>query len=89
MIKGIKRLPPAHFAVWDTSGLKISRYWSVPQSSENLGNNRQDLAPLMQKVVEDHLVSDVPVGAFVSGGLDSTALAAWAMETRTSAMDAF
>ena len=89
MIKGIKRLPPAHFAEWDTSGLKISRYWSLPQSSESLGNNRQDLSPLMQKVVEDHLVSDVPVGAFVSGGLDSTALAAWAMETGISDMDAF
>lgn len=89
MFQGLKRLPPAHVAEWRDGRLTISRYWSLPAASPDASNPRAELPRVMQEVVTDHLESDVAVSAFVSGGLDSTALAAWALESGSRQMDAF
>ena len=89
MFQGLRRLPPAHVAEWRDGRLTISRYWSLPMVSPDAEHRHDELPSIMREVVTDHLESDVPVSAFVSGGLDSTALAAWASEAGSGEMDAF
>ena len=77
MIAGIHKLPPAHLLEADRDGVRVRQYWSAAQAASapaRLG----DAATLRQtllRAVERELMSDVPVGVFTSGGLDSSFLA--------------
>lgn len=82
MFANIHKLPPGQVAVVRDGGtLTFSRYWQLPrQSNLHVGGNSEDAAKRfrteMLNVVSSHLVSDVPVGAFLSGGIDSAAVVA-------------
>ena len=77
----IKKLPPASYLVCSRSGVKIVQYWDIPlpdAGSENgaSGNYEDEILSLLEKAVARHMIADVPVAAFLSGGLDSTTVAA-------------
>ncbi len=75
MFKGIVKLAPGTLLIYRNSRIKVRRYWQLPPfSSEeaNLGHFRA----LMQEALEERLMSDVPLGVFLSGGLDSSSLVA-------------
>ncbi|HEY2028075.1 MAG TPA: asparagine synthase (glutamine-hydrolyzing) [Myxococcales bacterium] len=77
IFEGIRKLPAAHVAVFDEHGFRLRRYWDLPAE----GNERADpqkLLSLLEAAVKKRLVADVPVGVFLSGGVDSTAVAALA-----------
>lgn len=84
--KGIAKLDPGHIARIDASGeMKISRYWSidavVTDGADNMSPASDDdaadaLERLLRGAVKRHMVSDVPTGAFLSGGIDSSVVAA-------------
>jgi asparagine synthase (glutamine-hydrolysing) len=85
MFRGIRKLPPAHLLVLAAErGLAgcepvISRFWSLSYQPKLAGSDEQLLDELEAKIDESlrlHLVSDVPVGALLSGGLDSSLLVA-------------
>jgi asparagine synthase (glutamine-hydrolysing) len=80
MFSEIRKLPPAHYLTFDReSGLKVERYWDLPYEPKVGGSESDLLEELEERLVECirlHLVSDVPVGAFMSGGLDSTLVVA-------------
>ncbi|MEK0085043.1 asparagine synthase (glutamine-hydrolyzing) [Benzoatithermus flavus] len=82
MFEGIAKLPPAHCLSYSPArGLRIWRYWDLAYEPKLRGNEEELLAALEQELIESvrlHLVSDVPVGAFLSGGLDSTLVLALA-----------
>lgn len=72
IFSGIRKLPPAHRLVYDasTGRVALERYWSLePRAVED---DVEELRSRLDRAVTSHLVSDVPVGAFLSGGLDST-----------------
>lgn len=75
--EGVYQLPPGHLAIFDTSGLKIERYWKL-DFSEDSQNERLpgEWAEEMQSLLLDsariRLRADVPVGSYLSGGIDST-----------------
>jgi asparagine synthase (glutamine-hydrolysing) len=75
----IQRLPPAHFATWSCSGLRLKRYWTLPIDEPIYYRRHEDYADcfkeLLQKAVGDRIRTD-RVGVFMSGGIDSTTLAA-------------
>lgn len=71
----IRSLPPGEWLVWSDSRTAQGRYWSFPSRSSSRVTPAE-VAATVQKVVTEHLVSDVPVGLLLSGGLDSSALAA-------------
>ncbi|HXX30701.1 MAG TPA: asparagine synthase (glutamine-hydrolyzing) [Myxococcaceae bacterium] len=77
----VHKLPPAHVAVLDASGLRLRRYWElpVPRPSPGSRDAAAELRGLLDSAVAKRLVADVPVGIFLSGGIDSTALTALAV----------
>jgi asparagine synthase (glutamine-hydrolysing) len=79
MFRSIRKLPPAHFLVFENGGINIERYWSLNYEPKIKGDFNSVAVMLEEQIKESvkyHLVSDVPVGAFLSGGLDSSIVVA-------------
>ncbi len=79
--RGVSKLLPGHLLEWsEEQGCQIRRYWHPPQESQDLGlpvaEQAEHLRSGLQRAVQSHLMSDVPLGLFLSGGLDSSGLAA-------------
>lgn len=81
-VTGVDFLPAAHLATYDETGLHIARYWSLddvsPQAGETESYFVERYRELLSAAVRDRLMSDVPIGAFLSGGVDSAAVVALA-----------
>lgn len=93
MLEGVKSLPPGHLLRWKDGKLEIERYF-VPQwpgsSSWVAGEEaRARTRQVVTDSVRAHLLSDVPVGVFLSGGLDSTLMAAIMREQGMTGIQAF
>jgi len=72
MFSGIKKLLPGHTLTFQKSGLKVSKYFGLESIKDS---NNENLDELIEGAVKSQLVADVPVGIFLSGGLDSSLLA--------------
>ncbi|MCK4831097.1 asparagine synthase (glutamine-hydrolyzing), partial [bacterium] len=79
MFQSLQKLPPAHYLIYQNGSVTTTRYWSL-SFREKLNYSESDLIGILgeklREVVESHLVSDVPVGAFLSGGMDSSMIVA-------------
>ena len=81
------KLPAAHLAVLDERGFRLRRYWELPApSAEPIAAQEagEELVRLLDGAVARRLVADVPVGVFLSGGIDSTTIAALATRHKDS-----
>jgi len=81
LFSGIRKLQPGTTAVWERGELMESRYWSAPdRSAHRAGSPPADAPPAflarLDEAVRLQMVSDVPFGAFLSGGLDSSMIVA-------------
>jgi asparagine synthase (glutamine-hydrolysing) len=79
--KWVKKLPPGHIMECSSSGVKITRFWDIPLpelgEEDSLSSNYvDDVVSLIETAIRRQMISDVPVGALLSGGLDSTTVAA-------------
>ncbi len=76
MFKGIHKLPPAHTLVYQDGNIKIERYWNLQFKYDNLSEQEymEELWRLLNEATRLRLISDVPLGAFLSGGIDSSAV---------------
>ena len=77
----IRALPPAHFLVWEGGAARVERYWDLsygPKWTYSEAETLERVDQLLAETVRLHLTSDVPVGAFLSGGLDSTLIVSYA-----------
>jgi asparagine synthase (glutamine-hydrolysing) len=75
ILKGIHKLPPAHFAVWKDGDLDIKPYWQLDGNIERARSLEEDVDELRSTLsdsVREQMIADVPLGAFLSGGIDST-----------------
>ncbi len=77
IFEGVHKLPPASALVWEGNEYSVKRYWSPPVDTEEQCSYAEWVERVraeLERAVSDHLVSDVPVGAFLSGGIDSSAV---------------
>ncbi len=77
--ENIEKLPPAHALFWDANGIKTWAYWQPGQSPERRYADEQDyvdeMLSLLNEAVACRVASPHPVGAHISGGLDSSSMA--------------
>jgi asparagine synthase (glutamine-hydrolysing) len=81
--RGIHKLPPGHFAVFEDGRIKVEPYWKVDWSHEikiDQPTASLQLKELLADAVKIRLRSDVPLGAFLSGGIDSSLMVAIAQQ---------
>ena len=84
LIEGVKAVPPGHSLIWKDGALQLSQYWDLvdepsttrgkPVSDDDETYATSEIQPMLEEAVRMQLVSDVPVGVFLSGGIDSSAL---------------
>ncbi len=78
--KSIKKLPPGHILVADKNGVRTESYWDLPlNSSASMPDYEEAKAMVVEKLreaVKIRMISDVPLGAFLSGGIDSSVITA-------------
>ena len=81
IFRGVEKLPPAHVLTVhaDSWTIRTRRYWQLdftPDESLTLPQWKEAVADKLRETVKAHLIADVPVGAFLSGGLDSSMIVA-------------
>jgi len=77
MFKGIRKLPAGHWMIFENGEYRLQRYWDLQYTAKLAISEDeivQDLQERLLETVKSHLVSDVPVGAFLSGGIDSSTI---------------
>ena len=80
VFKNIYEIKPAHFAVYNKSGLHIERYWKLEtkEHTDNFEQTCEKVNFLLDDAIQRQLVSDVPLCVMLSGGLDSSIIVAYA-----------
>jgi asparagine synthase (glutamine-hydrolysing) len=79
IFRDMRKLPPGHFLKVSHGRVELQRYWSFPAAATFTGSEQDALDALEQTLsaaVASHMISDVPLGAFLSGGIDSTVVVA-------------
>ena len=79
--RGIRKLLPGRTLTWSAAeGVRENRYWQLPppacENNRSLADEADELRSRLRDAVRSHLMSDVPVGLFLSGGIDSAGLGA-------------
>ena len=80
LFNGVRRLPPGHILEWEDGKSTLTAYWdfdfSKPSSLQSERQYVSDFRDLFRECVRSHLMADVPLGMFLSGGIDSSAIVA-------------
>ncbi len=77
--KGVRKLPPAHYLTFRDGGVEVRRYWELkyfPKLDISETDACEEIVSRLTECVRLRMASDVPVGAFLSGGIDSSAIVA-------------
>jgi len=74
VVKAIKKLQPGHYMIFQNGNIEIKNYWKIEYSVTNLSyyDCKDKLYETLSHAVKRRLISDVPLGAFLSGGIDSS-----------------
>jgi asparagine synthase (glutamine-hydrolysing) len=89
---GIKKLPPAHYLTFDSGRLTISRYWEIHPKEDTTVSYKEtfeEVDALLADAVRLQMISNRPVGTFLSGGLDSSIVSALMRKNHSGDIDAF
>jgi len=93
IFRGVRKLLPGHYLVVEDGRVREEAYWEVPMMEParevGLAAASQEFEAMFRRVVTSHLLADVPVGAFLSGGVDSGAVVAMAAGNSAKPMMSF
>jgi asparagine synthase (glutamine-hydrolysing) len=92
LVEGVDKLQPGHWLEWQDGSVTIEPYWKLefrPDSRLDLESAKDELDHLLRSAVREHLISDVPLGVWSSGGLDSTTILHFAAEASASRLKTF
>lgn len=93
--KNIKKLQPAHYLLFSFDGkpcIEIKRYWEIqfePDYSKTEDEWAEELEACLSETLKLHMISDVPLGAFLSGGIDSSSVVAMMARNSTLPIKTF
>jgi asparagine synthase (glutamine-hydrolysing) len=90
--KGVHKLPPAHYLLVENGSLTIRRYWKLSYARKqqiSVDDACSELLQRLREAVRLRLISDVPLGAFLSGGIDSSAIVALMAELSDAPVKTF
>jgi asparagine synthase (glutamine-hydrolysing) len=92
LVEGIEKLLPGQWMEWRRGAIRTERYWRLPEGREERWTSEEaemELDRLLKQSVREHLLSDVPLGVWLSGGLDSSSLVHYAAEASGSRLKTF
>ncbi len=92
MIDGITKLPPGYWLEWVDGRERTGPYWQLrfaPPGNVKLEAAKEELDHLLRSAVKEHLISDVPLGIWASGGVDSTTVLHYASEVASQQLKTF
>ena len=95
ILEGIGQVPPGHLLLWErgTGRAEVRPYWTPPTPVTELKESPRELAAetgrLLERSIQGRLLADVPLGVFLSGGLDSTVIAAIAAQQSSNRLKTF
>jgi asparagine synthase (glutamine-hydrolysing) len=95
IVEGVRQLPPGHLLEWSEARgtARVERYWEPPQPASEPGESIEELTAeagrLLREAVQSRMISDVPLGVFLSGGVDSSLIAAIAAECASEPVKTF
>jgi asparagine synthase (glutamine-hydrolysing) len=77
IFEGVRKLPPGHYLRWRDGRAEVKQYWQIGAQETFTGSEQEAVEALggvLRDAVASHMMSDVPLGAFLSGGVDSSAV---------------
>jgi len=93
LIEGIRKLPPGHLLEWRHGTVRTERWWAPPQPGTQKAPGweeaKEELDRLLREAVREHLVADVPLGVWLSGGLDSSTILHYAASETAGKLKSF
>ena len=92
LVRGIEKLPPGHLLEWQDGDVEMEAYWRLrfePQKQKSQEGAQEELDSLLRASVRDHLISDVPLGIWLSGGVDSSTILHYTRELCASRVKTF
>lgn len=92
LVEGIEKLPPGQWLEWRDGQISSGAYWKLPFTrAENyaLDSAKEELDELLKQSVREHMISDVPLGIWLSGGMDSTTILHYASQATNAQLKTF
>ena len=82
IFKDIKEIPPAHYLLFNKRGINLNEYWKLEtmEHEDDIDTTKKKVREMLVEIIENQLVSDVPVCTFLSGGLDSSVISSVAFD---------
>jgi asparagine synthase (glutamine-hydrolysing) len=92
LVDGIEKLPPGCWLEWRDGRISTERYWELPYGTAphtSLQSAERELDGLLEQSMREHLLSDVPLGVWLSGGIDSSTILHYAAKASPSRLKTF
>lgn len=92
LVEGIEKLPPGQWLEWRDGAVRSEAYWRLPIGPSNhrtLASAQEEFDSLLEQSVREHLISDVPLGMWLSGGIDSSTILHYAAEASGAPLKTF
>jgi asparagine synthase (glutamine-hydrolysing) len=92
LVEGIEKLLPGHWLEWRDGRVCSEAYWRLPDQiprQRSLASACEELDSLLQRSLREHLLSDVPLGVWLSGGIDSSTILHYASQASSSRLKTF